>query len=566
MSAKHTSTPSTGALAATAQKPVIPARILYPRLMLIVATVALLGLGLVMLCSASFVESFTDLGDKSSLYTFLRQLGWVAVGAVALGFAVGIDYRFWRAPWPWVSWVPLILVVVLLAITLKWGLTLNGATRWLPVFGFSFEPSEFAKIAMLLTAAMLFIRLVEGSDLKSFLLSLAAVITLPSILILLQPDLGTVIIAVVGVAAVAWFAGLPLKPFVITLALIILVGVGYIGFENLFNPDGFHMKRIDNWIDTWAWFRSGGDAELVHDGNRQIVNALYAFGEGGMSGVGLGMSHQKYLYLSESSNDMILPIIGEELGLFWVVVVVALFLLFLYAAYRIAKDAPDLHGRVIAGAAATMIGFQAFLNMLCTVNILPLTGKPLPFFSAGGSSIIATLILVGLILNVSLRSTTSAEATVRRNQLLIFEGGRHTNEPSASLSGLYPSPVSGFARASASVAKQPASRGRFRKPPVREPVAQSAKPAGSGQAVPLRKPPARKKPATTGPTPLHSARASDRPQTARRAADPALRMNPVRNALSSQARGAQPNQPSQPSQPRKPNQPSKLSKPKDRRR
>jgi hypothetical protein len=175
------------------------------------------------------------------------------------------------------------------------------------------------------------------------------------------------------------------------------------------------MGRIDAWLDPWSYANNEG---------YQIVNSFYAFADGGVTGVGLGMSHQKYLYLPQPHNDLIFPIIGEEFGLIGAALVVVLFLLFLYAAFRIARNAPDLYGRLVAGAAATMIGFQAFLNMLCMVNLLPMTGKPLPFFSAGGSSIIVTLMLVGLIINVSLRSRVSDGSAERRDELLIIEGGR----------------------------------------------------------------------------------------------------------------------------------------------
>jgi cell division protein FtsW len=366
----------------------------------------LLVFGLVMVYSASFVEAFTNPDIQDSAYIFKRQLMLVGIGLVALIVILAIDYRVWNS---FVSWLPWLLGVVLLILTWATGNEELGGKRWLDVFGFNLQPSEFTKVAMLLLSAMLMVRLRKEGSTKPLIIMTAVAVGLPALLILLQPDLGTTLIALVGVVIVAWFGELSMKPLFFVVLLIGLVGAAAIAFTD------FRTARIDAWLDPWA---------DPLDGGYQIVNSLYAFAGGGPTGVGLGMSHQKYLYLSQAHNDLIFPIIGEEFGVIGTITVAVLFLLFLFAAFRIARAAPDLYGRVIAGSAAGMIGFQAFLNMLCTVNILPMTGKPLPFFSAGGSSIIVTLILVGLILNVSLRSKDTDEARERRDQLLIIDGGR----------------------------------------------------------------------------------------------------------------------------------------------
>jgi cell division protein FtsW len=366
----------------------------------------LLVFGLVMVYSASFVESFTNPDIQDSSYIFKRQLMLVGIGLVAFVVMLAIDYRSWNSI---VSWLPWLLGVVLLILTWATGNEALGGKRWIDVFNFNLQPSEFTKVALLLLSAMLMVRLREEGNTRPLIIMTAVAVGLPALLILLQPDLGTTLIALVGVVAVAWFGELSMKPLAFVVLLIGLVGAGAIFLTD------FRTARIDAWLDPWA---------DPLDGGYQIVNALYAFAGGGTTGVGLGMSHQKYLYLSQAHNDLIFPIIGEEFGIVGTITVALLFLLFLFAAFRIARNAPDLYGRVIAGSAAGMIGFQAFLNMLCTVNILPMTGKPLPFFSAGGSSIIVTLMLVGLILNVSLRSKNADEARERRDQLLIIDGGR----------------------------------------------------------------------------------------------------------------------------------------------
>ena len=387
------------------------ANVMLPRMLLILSAFALLVFGLVMVYSASFVWAFTnDAIGNDSMHYFKRQLLSVGVGLVAMLLATAISYRVWNTI---ASWLPWTAISVLLIMTFIAGNEELGGQRWIDVFGFNFQPSEFAKITIVLVGAALVIKLYKGEQVKNIVLLAALAIGLPVLFILLQPDLGTVIIIAAGVIAVAWFGELPLR----TLAIVILCAV-FLGAAMILLA-GFRMNRIDAWLDPWA---------LASNEGYQIVNSFYAFAGGGVSGVGLGLSHQKYLYLPQPQNDLIFPIIGEEFGLIGTVLVVLLFLLFLYAGFRIARNAPDFHGRIIAGSAATLIGFQAFLNMFCMTNLLPLTGKPLPFFSAGGSSIVTTLILVGLILNVSFRSRTPEaalkRASKRRDELLIIEGGR----------------------------------------------------------------------------------------------------------------------------------------------
>jgi cell division protein FtsW len=261
---------------------------------------------------------------------------------------------------------------------------------------------------MLLLVGMLVVRLQMSLDRTPILLMLAVATGFPLLFIMAQPDLGSTLIILVGIIAVAWFGELSMKPLILAMVLSVALVVGAILFA------GFRMDRIDAWLDPWAF---------AQDGGYQIINSFYAFANGGISGVGLGMSSQKYLYLPLPHNDLIFPIIGEEFGLIGATAVVVLFLVFLFAGFRVAQNACDLYGRIVAGAATSLIGFQAFLNMLCMVNLLPMTGKPLPFFSAGGSSIIVTLMLVGLILNVSFRSKVPDEARARRDELLILDGG-----------------------------------------------------------------------------------------------------------------------------------------------
>ena len=389
----------------------VPARILAPRLLLIFTTAALLIYGLVMLYSASFVEAFTNSEYGDSAYFIIRQLFFAAAGLVAMAIAIILPYRL--RPWPKLIWIiaglAWLIVVVMLALTLipGIGIAINGSNRWLPFLGTTIQASEFAKVAVMLCCAVLAVKLRDSWQRSTALMALT-VIGLPALLVLMQPDLGTALVIFVGVFAVAWFADYPLKFFAAGFTLVVFIAA----VAMILEP--FRSGRMDVWINPW---------DYTQDIGNQIINAAYAFGEGGLTGVGLGGSHQKYLYLSQVQDDMIFPIVGEELGLIGSLLVALLFLAFVFAAFRIAANAPDRLGRVIAGASGAIIGFQAFLNMLCMTGALPMTGKTLPFFSAGGSSIIATLIMVGLILNVSLRSNAPDAASRRRDSLEILDGG-----------------------------------------------------------------------------------------------------------------------------------------------
>jgi cell division protein FtsW len=373
-------------------------------MLLIATTAALLLLGLVMVYSASTIIGITSFNDGA--YYFKKQLIMVAAGLVVLVVAAVIPYHVWEHKVPaWCVWG---VIVFLLILTLVLGNMGLGAKRWLDIAGFNLQPSEFAKIAMMLVVAGLVVHFHNNGSSNLLLGLMAMAIGVPVLLIMGQPDLGTTLVALVGVIAVFWFGEFPRKFILIGVGLLVVVGLLAITFTD------FRQDRIDSLLDPWA---------DPLDTGYQIINSFYAFSDGGIFGVGLGMSRQKFLYLPEAQNDFIFAIIGEELGLLGALAVVLLFLAFVIAALQVARNASGLFGRMVAGTAGTLIGFQAFLNMLCVVGWAPITGKPLPFVSAGGTSLIATLILVGLILAVSLRSNAPDPAAQRREQFLIIEGG-----------------------------------------------------------------------------------------------------------------------------------------------
>ena len=382
--------------------------VMVTRVGFLIIVSCLLVFGLVMLYSASSVYSYNIHGDYTTV--FFRQTVFVAIGVlVALVIAL-IPYRKYTFA---ICAIALVVTIPLLGLVLLEGSDALGARRWIDLGFITIQPSEFAKIALILVM----VHLVDRCRNNGYTWALIAVMffacAIPVGLIVLEPDLGTTIIAVIGILAVLWFGGVPKRVVaLLAVGLVVLALLAIIG-------SGFRQSRITSWLDPWSDPQVSG---------YQLLNSYYAFGGGGIFGVGLGLSRQKFNWLPQSENDFLFAIIGEELGLIGALVVMLLFIGLIVMALRIARDAPDALGAMVAGAAGVIIVTQAFLNMLCVVGALPTTGKPLPFFSAGGSSIISTMILVGLIMSVSLQSTGVSVHDVRREQFSLVRGGKRRGE------------------------------------------------------------------------------------------------------------------------------------------
>jgi cell division protein FtsW len=444
--------------------------------------VALLAYGLIMLFSASFYEGYShpDYGDGA--HFFIRQSVFAAIGLGLMAIAAVIPYKLDKLPWRvWILVGVLWLAAVFaLALTLASGESVNGGSRWLEIGNTTIQPSEFAKVVVVLCSAMLAVRLRNKWSPTTVLAALVAV-GLPVVLVYLQNDLGTAVIILFGVLVVAGLADYPLKYLAIG-ALVILIMAAFFTILG-----SFREGRIDIYFNPWDDTLGKGD---------QITSAAKAFGAGGIFSFNLGGSHQKYGYISQVQDDMVFPIVGEELGLVGTVVLTLLFLFFVLAALMVAANAHDRLGRAIAGGAGAIVGFQAFLNMLCMTGALPMTGKTLPFFSAGGSSIIVTLIMVGLVLNVSLRSNVSDLASRRRDRLEILDGGGGGYSPG---SGGGSSPGSGSRWGFDGVgpwSRQPQPQSKWVKPRTAAPPSASAaqRPAMAGMAGRRTAPPQSRSP------------------------------------------------------------------------
>ena len=387
---------------------VTPARFMEPRVMLLFSAIALAVFGLLMVWSASSVLALNKYGD--ALYFLKRQAGFLALALIVAAGCVHCGYR--RILRPKCLLIISLLSILLLAYTRLAGAETNGATRWISVAGIRVQPSELSKIGVLLVAAYLAQLGSEGRlewrdrarQRPTITFWLAALgVAAPMLLILLQPDKGTTLIVCATLFFMSALAGLKRSILVgATIGVAIVVCA-------LIAKDGYALDRVT--IAWHPWTDPYGDGY-------QLMQGFYAFGNGGLLGVGLGMSRQKYSYLPEAHNDFILAVVGEEFGLLGVMLVLAAFGVLLYSSFRIARHAPDRSGALLASSSAAMLCIQLFVNLLGVVGITPMTGKPVPFLSYGGSSIFSSVLLVAAILSVSRSSALPKTVYDRRRDSL----------------------------------------------------------------------------------------------------------------------------------------------------
>ncbi|MDP3954860.1 MAG: putative lipid II flippase FtsW [bacterium] len=331
--------------------------------------------GILMVYNASVVTAFRDFGDK--YYYARQQIISVFIGFVSLVFLSRFDYKRLQnlSPIFLIGTILLLVVVFLPGV----GVSALGARRWLNFGLFSFQPAEMAKLSLILYFSSIFSK---KTKLLSFLLVLGLVI----LLVMFEPDLGTAIILVAASFAIYFASGAKLIP-IFGLSI-----VGLLGGLALILTSAYRKARLLTFFDI------GQDPLGASYHIRQILIAL---GSGGIFGVGLGASRQKYEYLPESMTDSIFAVIGEEMGFIGAALVITAFLFIVWRGFKIARDAPDIFSQLVAVGITSWIGVQALVNFASSVALAPLTGIPLPFISYGGSSLIITLAGVGILLNIS---------------------------------------------------------------------------------------------------------------------------------------------------------------------
>lgn len=359
-----------------------------PDYWLALAVIALAGLGLVMVYSASAIVAQDRFGDSS--FFFKRQAVWVLLGTAAAMIAQRIHYEQLRRVTP--LFVLITLVVLTLVLIPGIGRIAGGARRWLTIGPASFQPAEAAKMAMALyMARFLTARTADVQGLQRGVLPPVLLAGLMLGLIVLQPDMGSAILVGLVMAAMLFVGGARLLHLLgLSLAGAPILAVAVLGEE-------YRRRRILAFLDPWADPQGMG----FH-----IIQSLLALGSGGIFGVGLGASRQKYFYLPERHTDFIFAIVGEELGLIGTASVLLLFALFAYRGFRIARAAPTRYAGLLASGITAMVLLQAVVNIGVTTGMLPITGVPLPFLSFGGSSLVFTMIGVGMLLNISQYATT----------------------------------------------------------------------------------------------------------------------------------------------------------------
>lgn len=355
-----------------------------PEYLALLTVVVVLNLvGLVMVLSASSVAALDTYA--SSWHLFWRQLQWVVLGALALAGTSRMDYRLIRrAILPMLAISALLLLAVLIP---GLGHQVSGSSRWLGKGSIRFQPSEVAKLALVAYAAeVLSVRADAVGDWKAVLRPILIVVALFGCLVMLQPDMGTTIVMTIAVATVIFVGGVRLRHLALSGAGLMTLGL----VAALAEP--YRRARMLSFANPWA---------NASDSGYQVVQSLIALGSGGWTGVGLGASRAKWLFLPNAHTDFIFAIIGEELGLVGCFMVLGLLLAFLVFGVRVVLRAPDRFGMLLAAGIVGWIVGQSLVNIGAVIGLLPVTGVPLPFISFGGSSLVIAMIATGMLLNIA---------------------------------------------------------------------------------------------------------------------------------------------------------------------
>jgi cell division protein FtsW len=359
--------------------------------LLVLVTLALVAFGLVMVYSAT--SAAAAIGDGDPGYYLKRQGIYALLGLVLLLGASRLDFRHLReiaAPF-------VVLALALCLAVLLFAEPINGARRWLSFGPAAFQPSELAKLALAVWVSAHLARRKPPRTLRELVRPLGVVTGLFCLLVLAEPDLGTTISMVVMVGAVLLVAGVPVGTLARGTVIVLALGMAAIWSSD------YRRERFLSFLDPWS------DPQVT---GFQPIQALIGFGSGGFFGEGLGQGVQKIFYLPEAHTDMILAIIGEELGLVGTVAVISAYAAFAYAGLRIAIACRDPFGKRLAAALTALVCGQAAINVAAVLGIAPLTGIPLPFVSYGGSNLVVQLASVGILLNIAANGQVARRAAV----------------------------------------------------------------------------------------------------------------------------------------------------------
>jgi cell division protein FtsW len=362
--------------------------------LLLGTTLLLLILGLIMVLSASSIESFRIHGSP---YVIAQRQAMFAIGGVVVMFLVArLPVQFWRP----IAWPSLILAFGLLVTVLVIGVEVAGQRNWIEVFGpFRLQPSEFAKFGLILWGADILARKERSLDSWSHLLiPILPVAGAMMVLVFMEGDVGNAMMLGAIAAGLLFAVGAPLRLF----AGLALAGALMLWALTLAAP--YRMARFTSWLDPGADRLGTG---------WQLTQGKYALGTGGLVGVGIGGSREKWGSLPEAHTDFIFPVIGEELGLLGTVLVLVLFAILAFAIFRLARTTQETFVRLAAAGVGCWIVVQAVVNIGAVLGLLPITGVPLPLVSYGGSSLVPTLAAIGMLMSFA-RAEPRARTMLRR--------------------------------------------------------------------------------------------------------------------------------------------------------
>lgn len=349
----------------------------------LVVTYMLTLIGLIIMFSASGVMAETRYGDAT--FFLKRQSLWLLLGLLVLHWVAQRDYTMWQTLAPYGLVLTFVLLVLVLIPVL--GTQVNGARRWLRVAGFSIQPGEIAKLAIVLYLASFLVR--KEQDLVTFsrgMLAPMAVVGMFAGLLLLEPDMGTAVVLTLLLFGLLFLGGARL-PHLLVMA-VLLLAVAY----TLIMQSDYRRRRLLNFMDPW---------QDPTDAGFQLTQSFVALGNGGIFGVGLGEGRQKLFFLPEAHADFVLALVGEELGFLGTGLLIGLFAVLIVKGFKIAGRAPDAFGRHLAGGVTLLVGIQVLINMSVVSGLLPTKGLTLPFVSYGGSSLIVSLMAIGILLSIS---------------------------------------------------------------------------------------------------------------------------------------------------------------------
>jgi len=354
-----------------------------PDYSLLVIILMLLCFGLVMVFSASSANAHYMYNDAT--YFFKRQLIWAIAGVIVMWLVAGFNYKTIKR---YANLLFVVTVVMLLLVLIPGiGKVANGARRWLGVGSFTFQPSEFAKLTLIMFLAKSITIYPEriNSLTNGYLRYMGIIVSVAGI-VLLQPHMSGAVVIGAGGVIVLFAAGFKLRYFVCTGLAAVPV------MWKLATGSAYRLARITAFRDPFA---------NMLDETWQIAQSLYAIGSGGLFGLGLGQSRQKFLYLPEPQNDFVFAIVCEELGFIGAIFVMFLFALLIWKGIMIAKKAPDEFSALTATGITSLVAVQVLMNIAVVTASMPVTGVPMPFFSYGGSSLVILLMEMGILLNIS---------------------------------------------------------------------------------------------------------------------------------------------------------------------